>query len=222
MEIQRDSVPDADSEDLIGVAMQALHSCSALVCNVFDYWRDRDCSALAGAIALPSGIRDIEFERKFPTGLPGNPPNIDVVLSLYDGSIIAIKSKFFEPYWSRHISGFKNKYFTSEPGYWERSGCSKCQSLASRLHSGDIAFRWLNAEQLLKQVLGLAGFKKRWELLYLWYGACLRSQNIGPRYPSLRKLPHWTGLPSNLGATSHSSRHWVKNLENPIMNTCHI
>jgi hypothetical protein len=149
--------------------MQALHSSSALACNVFDYWRNRDRSLLAAALRLPSGIRGIEFERKFPTGLPGNPPNMDVVLSLDDGLIVAIESKFLEPYGSRHVQGFKDAYFRTKPGLWGRSGYSECQRLAFRLFSGETVFRWLHAEQLLKHILGLAAAKKPWELLYLWY-----------------------------------------------------
>jgi hypothetical protein len=151
--------------------MQALHSSSALACNVFDYWRNCDSSALVAALALPAGIKHIEFERKFPTGLPGNPPNMDVVLSLDEGSIVAIESKFLEPYGSRHAQGFKNTYFRSKPGLWEQSGYSQCQSLASRLHSAEAAFRWLHAEQLLKHILGLAASRRPWELLYLWFEA---------------------------------------------------
>jgi hypothetical protein len=151
--------------------MQALHSSSALACNVFDYWRNRDSSALVAALALPAGIKHIEFERKFPTGLPGNPPNIDVVLSLHDGSIVAIESKFLEPYGSCHVQGFRNTYFRSKPGLWEQSGYSHCEGLAFRLHSGEAAFRWLHAEQLLKHILGLAASRRPWELLYLWYEA---------------------------------------------------
>ncbi len=151
--------------------MQALHSSSALACNVFEYWRGRDASVLAAALRLPAGIAGIEFERKFPTGLPGNPPNLDLVLTLADASIVAIESKFLEPYGGRHASGFKPKYFESDTGLWARFGYSNCQDLALRLNAGAVAFRWLHAEQLLKHILGLAASGLSWELLYLWYEA---------------------------------------------------
>jgi hypothetical protein len=145
--------------------MQALHSSSALACNVFEYWRGRNSAVLEQALNLSTGALDIEFERKFPTGLPGNAPNLDVVLTCADGSIIAIESKFLEPYGSRHETGFKDKYF----GAWGQSGYSKCQELAFRLQSREVVFRWLNAEQLLKHILGLTKSSLRWKLLYLWF-----------------------------------------------------
>lgn len=151
--------------------MQALHSSSALACNVFAYWRGRDASVLAAALGLPAGIVGIQFECKFPTGLPGNPPNLDLVLALADASIVAIESKFLEPYGGPHARGFKPKYFESDSGSWARFGYSNCQGLASRLNAGAVAFRWLHAEQLLKHILGLAASGLSWELLYLWYEA---------------------------------------------------
>ncbi len=148
--------------------MQALHSSSALTCNFFDYWRGRDTSALAYALGLTSSILEISFEKKCPTGLRGNAPNLDVVLHLSAGSIIAIESKFLEPY-SAHGPGFNAKYFESAGGLWGRLGYQDCQILAEKLHSGDRVFRWLYAEQLLKHILGLARSKDPWRLLYLWY-----------------------------------------------------
>ncbi|MBU4449141.1 MAG: hypothetical protein KKD99_11180, partial [Proteobacteria bacterium] len=151
--------------------MQALHSSSALVCNVFEYWRDRDKSVLAAGLGLPVGIVRIEFERKFPTGLPGNPPHLDIVLTLANGSILAVESKLLEPYGGRRTQGFKRKYFASDPGLWARFGYLHCQELASRLDSGEVVFRWFYAAQMLKHILGLAASGFPWELLYLWYEA---------------------------------------------------
>ena len=148
--------------------MHALHSSSALASNVFEYWRNREKSILASSLNLYANIKDNSFEWKFPTGLPGNPPNLDVILTLTDGSITAIESKFLEPY-GRHKQGFKTKYFESSPGLWAAFGYPHCQNLASQLQSGDFVFQWLHAEQLLKHILGLARSGKVWELLYLWY-----------------------------------------------------
>lgn len=151
--------------------IQALHSSSALACNVFEYWRGRNTLVLTKALGLTAGAVNIEFERKFPTGLPGNAPNLDVVLTSTDGSATAIESKFLEPYGSRHAAGFRDKYFETDPGPWAQSGFSNCQKLAFRLQSNETAFRWLHAEQLLKHVLGLSKSGLRWKLLYLWYEA---------------------------------------------------
>lgn len=149
--------------------MQALHSSSALACNVFEYWRGRDSSNLASALGLHQKIQNICFEQKFPTGLPGNAPNLDVVLSLTDDSLVAIESKFLEPYGS-HTSGFKPKYF--EPGIdvWTQANYPNCQKFATQLNNGEIKMRWLHAEQLLKHILGLSRSKSPlWSLIYLWY-----------------------------------------------------
>ena len=148
--------------------MQALHSSSALACNVFEYWRGRDSCALANALGVDEGIVSISFERKFPTGLRGNPPNLDVVLVAPSGLVTAIECKFLEPY-GPHGPPFKDKYFETEPGLWEAAGFPRCQALAERLYSDELNYYWLYAEQLLKHVLGLDRLQEQWALVYLWY-----------------------------------------------------
>lgn len=150
--------------------IQALHSSSALACNFFEHWRGRDASPLASALKLSAPITTIKYERKFPTGLPGNAPNLDVVLPLSSGSVTAIECKFLEPYGGRSSkSSFKKKYFESKSGLWHGAGYPLCQELAQRLYAGQLAYKWLNAEQLLKHILGLAASGTQWTLLYLWY-----------------------------------------------------
>lgn len=158
------------SGDELALKMRALHSSSALAVNVFEHWRQRaEFSALTRALGLAQPIVGLRFEEQFKNGLPGIPPNLDVVLDLADGSIVAIESKFLEPY-SAHAHGFKEKYFENPDELWAGSGFANCQALAGRLQSGETAFRWLNAEQLLKHIVGLAkSAKKPWSLWYLWY-----------------------------------------------------
>lgn len=149
--------------------MQALHSSSALACNVFEYWRGRDAWPLAHALMVDEGIASVGFERKYPTGLRGNAPNLDVVLTAPSGRVVAIECKFLESYDS-HGTRFKPKYFESARGLWRVAGFPGCQALAERLYSGELRYRWLNAEQLLKHMLGLhKGPYEQWALLYLWY-----------------------------------------------------
>ena len=149
--------------------MQALHSSSALACNVFDYWRGRDSAALAQAFGLDDDIASIAFERKFPTGLRGTAPNLDVVLTSASGRLTAIECKFLEPY-GGHASDFRASYLEPRPGLWEAAGFPSCQRLAERLHGGEQKYRWLNAPQLLKHVLGLHKTAPQdWSLIYLWY-----------------------------------------------------
>lgn len=149
--------------------MQALHSSSALACNVFEYWRKRDRTPLAQALGVDGAIARVRFERKFPTGLPGNAPNLDVVLEVDNGPLVAIESKFLEPYGRPHPAGFKPKYFEGSPGLWEQQGMRHCQTTAEALQSSEVSFRWLHAEQLLKHILGLSESGAEWKLVYLWY-----------------------------------------------------
>lgn len=156
--------------------MQALHSSSALAVNVFQHWRDRDASVLATALGLSAGDVSIRFEQKFRTGLNGHSPNLDVVLTLADESVVAIESKFLEPY-SKHASGFRDAYFPTDKDLWGQYGYEHCQRLAENLQSGTKKFKWLYAEQLLKHILGLSHMSasgemsSAWQLLYLWYEA---------------------------------------------------
>lgn len=151
--------------------MQALHSSSALVVNVFESWRQSGGDALATALGTPEPIADIRFEQKYSTGLRGKAPNLDAALVGSSGSIIAVESKFLEPYGS-HASGvpFKPKYFESPNGLWRNEGYPGCQALAERMHVGEESFRWLNAGQALKHILGLShSAGAPWSLIYLWY-----------------------------------------------------
>jgi hypothetical protein len=76
--------------------MRALHSSSALAVNFFEYWVDTDRLPLQQVLDLGSDIRGIAFEAQHHTGLKGNPPNLDVAISLASGHIMAIESKFCE------------------------------------------------------------------------------------------------------------------------------
>src|SRR5688572_10042444 len=60
--------------------MSALHSSSALVANVFDYWCERDATPLLAALDVGEAENPFRFEAQFPTGLEGNPPNLDVAI----------------------------------------------------------------------------------------------------------------------------------------------
>ena len=76
--------------------MRALNSSSALAVNFFDYWVDTDKTALQSALGINREIVSVSFEEQFPTGLDGNPPNIDVVFRLSDDHLIGLVSKFSE------------------------------------------------------------------------------------------------------------------------------
>lgn len=70
--------------------MKALHSSAALPLNFFDYWTDRSPAPLLTALGLGIAPTSIEFEAQFPTGLAGNPQNLDVALQFDSGLVIGI------------------------------------------------------------------------------------------------------------------------------------
>jgi len=152
--------------------MRALHSSSALAVNFFEYWVDADRLPLQHVLGLGSSIQAVAFEAQYHTGLEGNPPNLDVSLSLAPGHTVAIESKFCEwltrkPAANEH---FKPKYFPSGPGLWAAQSLSQCQALAEDLRSKREHFSYLDAPQLLKHALGLATqLGQRFDLLYLYY-----------------------------------------------------
>jgi hypothetical protein len=150
--------------------LQALHSSSALACNVFEYWRGRDLHALRAALRVPERLCEIHFEEKFPTGLGRYSPNLDVVLHAANGGLFAIESKFTEPYKrSTKKSYLKPKYFSAKGPHWGNAGLPTCQRLAEALRDGEVAFELFDAAQILKHMLGLALKGEPWRLFYLWY-----------------------------------------------------
>ncbi len=150
--------------------MHALHSSSALACNVFDYWRHRNLNAVGSALGLSSPIKALRFEAPFPTGLPGVPPNLDLALWLESGEVAGIESKFTEPYCGRRtVPPFKDKYFRDEVPIWSEVGLPRSGALAGTMQAGHIRFRYLDAAQLLKHALGLhAVTQSAFSLIYLY------------------------------------------------------
>lgn len=152
--------------------MRALHSSSALAVNFFDFWAGVANTPLLSALGLPDTTNAVvRFEAQYPTGLPGNPPNLDVVIELPGGDVVGIESKFTE--WLTPKKGsapaFKEKYFPAGEGVWSRAGLQQCQKLAGSVQSKDVQFTHLDASQLLKHSLGLAAnLGSSFRLLYIY------------------------------------------------------
>ncbi len=151
--------------------MQALHSSSALAVNVFDYWRGQSLAWVARTLSLASEPSFLGFEAQFPTGLQGTPPNLDLAFVLTGRRTVAVESKFTETYsHANKVAPFSPAYFPTGNGLWRVRALPRCQKLACRLHRGELQFHYLNAEQLLKHVLGLVQPSVgQFTLLYLWY-----------------------------------------------------
>lgn len=149
--------------------MRALHSSSALAVNFFDYWRGEPGTLLA-AMGLRQDADTLQFEVKFPTGLGGTPPNLDVAVRWNDGSWLGVESKYTE-WLSPKPNGkayFKDKYFPCGQGLWSSKGLVQCQQIAEMLQSRQLYYRYLDAAQLLKHALGLVCSGRRFELLYIF------------------------------------------------------
>ncbi|MCI0462774.1 MAG: hypothetical protein L0Z62_37985 [Gemmataceae bacterium] len=159
--------------------IRAVHSSSALACNVFAYWkRLGEFSVSARACSLPAvGVTSLRFEAKLPVaaavdrGRFPRDPNLDVLFAYDPRSPVraaALECKFGEAYSDRGHAGLRPAYL-EEASLW--AGLPHCRALAEQISPDDGRFRHLHAAQLLKHVLALrhafgpAGFR----LVYLWY-----------------------------------------------------
>lgn len=152
--------------------MRALHSSAVLAVNVFDHWTRTDASPLLDVLGVEGALESLRFEAQFPTGLPGNPPNLDVALELRSGRVVAIESKFTEWLTAKRASRapFKQKYFDGGIELWARQHLPRCQRLAAALMDGSERFRFLDVPQLLKHALGLATQRPgKFALHYLYF-----------------------------------------------------
>jgi hypothetical protein len=107
------------------------------------------------------------MERKFPNGVSRYPPNLDVVFERTDGGVLALESKFTEPYRRSEKNLLRDAYFKS--AVWQSARLDGCQRLAEDLRSA-ARFQFFDAAQILKHMLGLAhSAKGPWQLCYLWF-----------------------------------------------------
>ena len=154
--------------DAVG-KMYSIHSSSALVCNVFDYWRKRPMHPLLRACGFDISSGDLRFEQKFPTGVGSKSANLDVVLkdSGREPLPVAVESKFTEPFQTGERDYLRQAYFLNSE-IWDE--LPSCRGLAESLTAKE-RFKCLKAGQLLKHALALtrAFSKNKFVLLYLWY-----------------------------------------------------
>jgi len=122
----------------------AVHSSSALVANTFSRWYKTPSKLLLWGNC---NFKEINFEKKCPTGLGGMPPNLDMLVK-NESIIIGVESKFLEyltPKCSHFAKSYKRKNLPlCEDKWWEVLD-STCNGTAQHL---DVA-------QLIKHYLGL-------------------------------------------------------------------
>lgn len=169
-------------QELTG-SMRAPHSSSALVVNVFHYWRLYGLPAPILSAISPSysafKIQDLRFEVQCPIPWPiprGIPPHLDVLFRYQDQidlgttKAIAIESKFIESY-GQGQGDFADSYLAPENAIlWQ--GLAPLLTIATEIHQGGVLFQQLKVSQLIKHILGLKaqfGGTSNFELVYLWY-----------------------------------------------------
>jgi len=165
--------------------MYALHSSSALVANLFDYWRlYNQLQPIMATLCPHLGIcpaQDIHYEVPMPIdwNLPprGQPrhPHLDVLIEYRDPATmdtrkaVAVESKFRETY-GQNQGNFAPIYLDPQnAGIWE--GLGPLREIAGQIHDNQVVFQHLKVSQLIKHILGLRSQfgVPNFELLYLWY-----------------------------------------------------
>ena len=153
--------------------LRAIRSSPALVCNIFDYWRDRPLEPLAASLGVPSGVGHFQFELTHPTDRRDTPPHLDVVFRSNKPKPFLTETSFTKPYTHPGTTlakdTFTKSYFSDSGEIWGRYGLSRCENLARRIHAEQEEFTVLGAEHLLELILGLVkAYGKGFTLLYLW------------------------------------------------------
>ena len=140
----------------------AVHSSSALVANTFAPWKKIPSDLF---LCGESQFKEINFEKKCPTGLKGTPPNLDLFVR-NENIIIGFESKLSE-YLTPKIPKFSESYNRNnlpliEDKWWE--------VLEDKRNGTE---QYLDVAQLIKHYLGLRNLDDtqncRKALLYLFW-----------------------------------------------------
>lgn len=185
--------------------MKATFSSSAIVVNLFQYWQNQEINRTPLLIALglindndKVGDVKINFEEKLQIkyedgkiikNVKFGTPNLDVMIE-FDDKVIAIESKFTEPYTNTKK---RNKNSHIQDSYTKKSLWKEIphiEKLANAIHAQNYQIenceikesievlrktKRLDAAQLIKHILGLRtdnekiSKDKKITLLYLWY-----------------------------------------------------
>jgi len=154
--------------------MKALHSSSALVVNVFDYWRRQNrIQDIASCCGAEGVVTSMEFEKTQPIkGMERTPPHLDIE---FIGPLpLDIESKFTETYHKKTRRDNEDTHldiYLDHHAIWYK--LTKVKALAEsicRRSGARTDFEYLDVPQLIKHILGLkSNYPDRFSLLYLWY-----------------------------------------------------
>ena len=139
-------VAQGSGNELAG-KFRAAHSSTALAVNCFAPFKRKLLELRLCGLEDFSSLR---FEAKCPTGLRGEPPNLDVVLERGE-RVVAVESKCTE-HLLPHVADFA-------PSYLDEICDPRCDTAwyceLLRLYAEPEIYRWLHAAQLIKHALGL-------------------------------------------------------------------
>jgi len=146
--------------------MQALDSTVALICNVFDYWRERSRGALLAACGGDPAAGEIGFAQALPGLETGGRCEIDVLLHGEGARPTALMTSFTEPY--REPDASLPAAWLEDPDIWAE--LPACQALARDLRCNPRRYRHLPVPRLLawSQALTRRYGPRGFRLVYLW------------------------------------------------------
>lgn len=128
---------------------KALYSSSALVVNNFAIIKNlKDSFSFLGE----TNFEQVNFERKFPTGLGGTHPNLDFALE-NSNKLIAFESKYLETLDKKKVS-FKDSYNKEKLNYINPFWFDLIKE-----YQGEKLF--LDVAQLIKHSIGLINYKNK-------------------------------------------------------------
>ncbi len=168
----------------------AIYSSAALVINSFAPFRSQ-----IGGLSFPPPLlsnkkfHNLEFEKKFYTGLKGTPPHVDVLLNWEGSKIVAIESKFTEILHKKSNTKITATYFDDAPRVWKGS---IYHDELIRIRDGLANYQYLDATQLIKHTFGLMNTylknpefqEQKVTLLYLYW----EPENIDPLTGPLKEV----------------------------------
>lgn len=179
--------------------MKALHSSSAIVVNLFQYWQRKDVYPIMNACKLCSrdssrvdfmfenvgsdspkvfsiprisSINKIKFEEKFEISKDKSqfPKSPNIDVAIKDFQpIVFAIESKFTEPYNSKKHGVVKQNYIENISFW--NGLSNLYELAKEISPNNNKFQYLDAAQLIKHILGLKKNynKNGFHLLYLWY-----------------------------------------------------
>ncbi|WP_109259222.1 PGN_0703 family putative restriction endonuclease [Hyphobacterium indicum] len=164
-------------------------SSAALAANVFGWFLDRpeELMITTGSNSVFQNVQNVslEAEVRFPWR-GGRHPSLDALIRTRD-RVIGVEAKRYEPFRSKSAPVFSDAF---ERDVWK--GLEAYNALRRTMKAGDIAFRHLDAAQLIKHALGLAAEADRsgLEPVLIYLYAAPELWPDGRAVPPSQKIAH--------------------------------